>query len=196
MRVLLKAGAGEATAASILVLPTMIESVLETLSGEANGEGGVVAEVDRVVVLDAIGVAVRERGAPAEGREKLLEHLAKMAGTLGSCEVGSRIGLRITYSGCTLDFSQARGVDRAESFAIGDKVAVGPTLERLMNARGRIVSFATDSAWVELTAGDRDRLKRGSGQKQPARVLIPLFCLEHLEQRWWQRLGLGKRRGI
>lgn len=180
MRVLLKEGARRATAASILVLPKLIETTLETLSGEADSNGGIVAEAESAVVADAISTAVKDRAAPTITPRKLLKEVEWMAKALGPYEIGSEIGLHFNGCGCELDDSQARRIDGGEGLSEADAIAVGPTISwrTLMNVGGRVISINNGSVVVELEVGDRDRIQCATGKEQPARISIPFLCVE------------------
>ena len=183
MKVLLKEGAEKATAASILVLPQLIETTLETLSGEAVSDGGIVAEADYAVVGAAINTGAKERAAQSITAKTLLKEVKWMAKALGEYEIGSKIGLHITGRGCALDDSEAKRINRAEGLSEGDVIAVGPTISprTLMNARGRVVSISGDRVEVELEAGDPDRIERATGKELAEHTSFPLVCVEKVE---------------
>lgn len=183
MRVLLKEGAEKATAASILVLPQLGETTLETLSGEAVSNGGIVAEAEYAVVAGAINTGAGDRAAQAITPKKLLKEVEWMAKALGPYEIGSKIGLRFTGRGCALDDSEAQRMNRAEGLAEGDTIAVGPTISprTFMNARGKVVSIKGERVEVELDPGDRDRIQRATGKGVTEHPTFPLACVEKVK---------------
>ncbi|HEY2333624.1 MAG TPA: hypothetical protein VGH58_01280 [Solirubrobacterales bacterium] len=183
MRVLLKEGAEKATAASILVLPQEIETTFGTLSGEAVPEGGIVAQADYSTVARAVATGAKDRAAQSATPEELFKQAVWMARVLSSYEVGSKIGLQIIGRGWALDASEAKRIDRAEGLSVGDAIAVGPTIDSqtLINARGRVVSFIGERVWVELDAGDRDRIERATARKQPKCLSFPRLCVEKVK---------------
>lgn len=179
MRVLLKEGADEATAATILVLPQLIETTLETLSGEAVSDGGIVAEAEYEVIADAINTGARSRDAQSISPKRLLKEVEWIARAISPYEIGSKIGLRVTASGCALDDSLAKRTNRAEGLAEGDTIAVGPVSpKKFLNARGWVIAIEGDRVEVELEAGDRDRIQRTDGKEVPKRTTFPLSCIE------------------
>lgn len=179
MKVLLKEGAKKATATTILILPRLNASTLETLAGEA-APHGIVTEADDKAVLEAVNACDRTEQFIL-GRD-LYKAAAWMYKALGQYENGSKIGLRLTGRGYALDDSQANRVNRAEGLAKGDAVVVGPTISprTFMNARGRVVSIKGDKVQVELDAGDRDRIERATGKPQRETIPFPLACIEKL----------------
>ncbi len=181
MRVLLKRDVNQVSADGILVLPSRgVETVLESLSGEAVSEGGVVAEANRDAVLDAINAAVGIRDVASVTRLGLLQDVEALADSLEPYAIGSWIGLHITGLGSVLDDSHAVREDRLADLSVGDAVVVGPRgpLPSFTNARGRIVSINDDRAEVELDAGDRDRIQRLTGTGVAKTQTFPLGCLE------------------
>jgi hypothetical protein len=179
MRVLLKEGAEKPTAAGILVLPQEIE----TVSGEGVRDGGIVADADYSTVVQAVTSGAKDRAAQSVTPKGLFKLVEWMARALSAYEIGSKIGLHITGHGWALDDSEAKPINRAEGLSEGDTIAVGPTIspKRLMNARGRVVSINDKRALVELDAGDRDRIRRATGRKQPKHVSFWLLCVEKVE---------------
>ncbi len=177
MKVLLREGAKKATATTILILPRLGGSTLETLAGKAVPHG-IVAEADDKAVLDAVN-ACNRTDEFITGRE-LYKAATWMYKALGEYEDGSKIGLRVTGRGNALNDSEAKRVNRTEGLAKGDTVAVGPTISpgTYMNARGRVVAVKGDKVQVELDAGDRDRLERATGKPQRKTVPFPLVCVE------------------
>jgi hypothetical protein len=186
MRVLLKEGAKEATAMSVLVVPQHAEATLVTLCGVVELHG-IVGEADRAAVGKAIAAAIAHRPGDRSA-ETLLEEAEWMARALGPYEVGSRIGLRFLSRGWALDTSQAATIDRAPGLAEGEEIAVGPPVaEAFVNARGRVVSIRGDGVQVELDAGDRERIERSTISKLPAVTTFPRHCAE--------RVAAGRRAG-
>lgn len=183
MRVLLKEGAEKATAATIIVLPQEVETTFATLAGEAVPEGGIVGEADYSAVALAVGTGAKHHATQTATSKELLEQAVWMARILSSYEVGSKIGLHIIGHGWALDTSEAKRINRAEGLAEGDRIAVGPTIgpQTLVNARGRVVSFSEERVWVELDAGDRDRIERATARTQPKCSSFPRVCVEKVE---------------
>jgi hypothetical protein len=180
MRVLLKEGAERATAASILVLPKEVETTFVTLSGEGVPRGGIVAEADYWIVVDAVNTAAKGRAAQTITAKKLLKQVKWMNRALCPYETGSKIGLHILSHGWTLDVSEAKPINRTEGFSEGDTIVVGPAISsmKLMNARGRVVSINSESALIELEAGDRERIERATGRRLPKHTSFSLVSVE------------------
>ncbi len=183
MKVLLKEGAENATATSILVLAQEIETTFVTLSGEAVPDGGIVAETDYPTVAQAVNTGASNHPAQSVTPRTLLKQVEWMAKALSPYEIGSEMGLHIVGHGWALDDSKATRIDRAAGLSEGDTIAVGPTISprRFMNARGRVISINDESVLVELDPGDRDRIHRLTGKEQAEQVSFPLVCVEKVE---------------
>jgi hypothetical protein len=108
MRVLLKEGAEQATATSILAVdPELRETTLTTLSGEGV-KGGIVAEVDNQALVEIIDAVVEECAARGATAKRLIKEVAWMARVVSPYEVGSRVVRHITHDGCVIDKRQAK----------------------------------------------------------------------------------------
>jgi hypothetical protein len=184
MRVLLKEGAAQATSATILVLPQLAETTLETLSGEAVLDGGVIAEARDAAVIASISAAVKERVAASITAKKLLKEVEWMSKALAPFESGSKIGLEHTGRGCALDTSAAKRINRAKGVSVGDTIVVGPTIspQVFMNARGRVLAIEGRLVRVEFDAGDRDRIERATAKAVPETFEFSVFILEAVER--------------
>jgi hypothetical protein len=182
MRVLLKEGADAATPESILVLPRLGGNTLETLTGDAVAKG-VIAEVDQKTVTSALNAAARARKDEFVTTKDLQKDVKWLNKALGEYEIGSKIGLKSTSRGFTLDDSEAQRINRTEGLAEGDVIAVGPTVSprTFMNARGRVLSINGDRVEVELDPGDRDRIQRATGKKVAEHPTFPLVCVERVK---------------
>jgi hypothetical protein len=101
MRVLLKEGATEATAATILLFLQPKGALLETLSGESVTRG-VIAEVDPKVVGAAVSHAAKERNVRPDDLLKELEWIDQRFGHL---EPGRKVDVEVAEDSCSpLDF--------------------------------------------------------------------------------------------
>ncbi len=182
MRVLLKEGADAATSESILVLPQLTGATLETLSGDAVAKG-VVAEVDGKTVTSALEAGARARKDEFVTAIDLRKGVNWLHKALTVYELGSKIGLKPTPRGFTLDESEAKLINRAVGLANGDTIGVGPRIspKAFMNARGRVLSIKGDKVEVKLEAGDRDRIQRATGKELPEHTTFPLACVEKVE---------------
>lgn len=99
MRVLLKEGAAEATAATILVFLRPTGATLETLSGESVTRG-ILAEADPKVVGAAASSATEERELRPNDLLKELEWLDTF---LAGHDLGAKIELEVSDDGYMLD---------------------------------------------------------------------------------------------
>ena len=184
MKVLLKEGADEATAASVLIMPRLSDDALETLSGEMIPYG-IVAEADEAALVDALNAGARARGHHLLTARALRKETQWMSKALAGYEVGSKIGLRVKGTGAlSLDDSEAKLINRAEGLTKGDLVAIGPTISprTLMNARGRVLAIQGDRVGVELDAGDCDRYERATGKQLAQRTTFPLNTIEKVPE--------------
>jgi hypothetical protein len=96
MRVLLKEGATEATAATILLFLQPKGALLETLSGES-AMRGVIAEVDPKVVGAAVSQAARERNVR---RDELLKELEWIDQRFSHLEPGRKVDVEVADDSC------------------------------------------------------------------------------------------------
>ncbi len=184
MKVLLKHGADKATAATVLILPQLIDDALETLSGES-APYGIVAETDEAALVDALNAGARARGHHVLTARALRKEAQWMSKALAGYEVGSKIGLIVKGGGAfRLDDSEAIRVNRAEGLTKGDLVAMGPTVSprTLMNARGRVLAVKGDRVGVELDAGDCDRCERATGKQVAQRTTFPINTIEKVPE--------------
>lgn len=94
MRVLLKEGAAEATAATILVFLRADGATLETLAGEP-ATRGIVAEADPKIVGAAARTGVQERKDPDVRVKELLKDLDWLDTFLAGRRLGATIDLEI-----------------------------------------------------------------------------------------------------
>jgi len=179
MRVLLKEGAESATSDSILVLPQLTGSTLETLAGDEVPKG-LAAEVDEKAVVSAVNTAARARSDEYVGAKDLMRDVRWLHKALGEYQDGSKIGLTPTPRGFTLDDSEATRIDRAANLAEGDTIAVGPSIKpkTYLNARGKVASVTRDKVEVVLDPGDRDRLARATAKPIAERLHLPRACVE------------------
>jgi hypothetical protein len=182
MRVLLKEGAEGATSDSVLVLPQLSGSTLETLAGDAVPKG-LVAEVDDRMVVSAVNAGAESRRDEFIAAKDLLRDIKSLHKMLGSYEPGSKIGLTPTPEGFTLDVSEATRIDRAAGLAEGDLIVVGPNIKpkTYLNARGKVVSIEGDKVKVALDPGDRDRLQRATAKPIAERLTLPRVCVEKVQ---------------
>jgi hypothetical protein len=183
LKVLLRQGAEETSETSVLVIAQVMETTLETLSGKAVPEGGIVAEADCRDVMGAAEAAARERATQFATAERLRKDVVWMARELDPYEVGSRVGLGYTNN-CAewfLDFSQAKPIDRAPGLAEGDMVVIGPSAPLYVNARARVGWIHDEAIAVSLETGDRERIERGTGQRLPKSTILSRFSVEKLE---------------
>lgn len=183
MRVLLKEGATGATSDSILVLPQSMGATLETLAGDGVPKG-LLAEADERVVVSAVNAAARSRRDEFVTAKDLMKDVRWLHKATGEYEVGSKIGLKPTPRGYTLDTSEASRIDRSEGLAKGDSIAVGPNIspKAWMNAHGQVLSIDGDRVTVELDPGDRDRIQRATGKDNvPERPKLPRACVEKVD---------------
>ena len=184
MKVLLKDGAEEATATSVLIVPRRIDDAFETLSGEAVPHG-FVAEADEGPLRAAINAGARERGDQFLTAKDLQKETQWMSKALAELEVGSKIGLTDKGGGTlTLDVSEAKKINRAEGLAVGDLVAIGPWIspKAIMNARGRVVSIEGDTVDIALDAGDRDRYERATGKPLSRQTTFHISTIEKVAE--------------
>ena len=108
MRVLLKEGAEQATAETIVVVePNLNEASFETLSGVGVLDGGTVVEVENSALADLIEAVVEKRAARGITAKRLIKEVAWMARVVSPYEVGSRVVQHITHNGCVIDKRQA-----------------------------------------------------------------------------------------
>jgi hypothetical protein len=98
MRVLLKEGAAEPTAATILLFLQPTGALLETLSGEP-AMRGVLAEADPKVVGAAVSSAAKERNVRPND---LLKELEWLDHCLAHLDLGAKIELDVTDDDCGL----------------------------------------------------------------------------------------------
>lgn len=179
MRVLLREGAERPSAESIVIFPHEIETSPVTLCGEA-ARGGIVAEAD-TSPLEIVNRLITRCGPQADEPEKLIWEVTWMAKALGPYEVGSRIGIHLFANGWSLDTSEATPIDRAPGLAEGDAISIGPPQEdAFVNARGTVASLAGELVWVELDAGDRERIERTVIKRLPRRMSFPRLCVERV----------------
>ncbi len=182
MRVLLKEGADAATSDSILVLPQLTGSTLETLAGDPVAKG-LVAEVDSRSVTAALNAGARSRKDEFVTAKNLQKDVRWLSKAIADYEIGAKIGLTPTARGFALDVSEANRINRAEGLAPDDKIAVGPNVspKAWMNAHGRVLSINGGRVEVELDPGDRDRLQRATGKEITERTSLPLTCVEKVK---------------
>lgn len=184
MKALLKDGADEVTAASVLILPKRLDDALETLSGEA-APYGIVAEADEGLLVAAVNAGAKERGDRFLTAKDLRKETQWMSKALSEYEVGSKIGLTVEdLGGFALDTSEAKRINRAEGLTTGDLVAIGPwtSPKTLMNARGRVVSIDGDTAEIYLDPGDRDRYERATGKQLARKTRFYINTLEKVPE--------------
>ncbi len=148
MRVLLKKGAGRATAETILAVGTSLrETVLTTLAGEGGLPGGIVAEADHWTVAEAIDRVAERHHAPAAAvRIVNTEEVEWIAGILAAYELGSELVQHVTHSGCVLELPKSKRLNGPtltpherrryeEADERGDSGSIACCLGRLGDAR-------------------------------------------------------------
>jgi molybdopterin converting factor small subunit len=178
MRVLLKEGATEATAATILVLPVCSAGMFETLSGERVPQG-IVADADPKVVVASASIGAEERGNPFVTSKDLLMDLTWLDKELADFEEGAKVCAQFSGGAYVLCASKRTPVESAEELAEGDAIAIFP-VNGLINARGTVVSV--DGKWmeVEIDPGDRKRFEGRTSLVLGKRVTVSFTSVEKM----------------
>jgi hypothetical protein len=159
---------------------------------------GLVSEVPDKTVNRAVAAAMRRPapedatgevvGVPIDPDDPFAFHesgdlkrdLRWIAKAVADVADGSRVGLKRTARGYSLDVPEGARPNRSEGIGVGTRVAVGPNIspKTAMNAHGVVDSISGKRATVTLDEGDHDRLVRATGKKYGRTMPFPLSSLE------------------
>jgi hypothetical protein len=147
---------------------------------------GLVSEVPDKTVNRAVAAAMRRPALdpddPFAFHESgdLKRDLRWIAKAVADVADGSRVGLKRTARGYSLDVPEGARPNRSEGIGVGTRVAVGPNIspKTAMNAHGVVDSISGKRATVTLDEGDHDRLVRATGKKYGRTMPFPLSSLE------------------